>query len=99
MANKKVFAVYDDKVGAYMAPFFLQSQGQAIRSFTDAAKDPNTDFCRHPGDFTLFELAEYDELTGKFTNLHAPHSLGTALQAKALGSPELRDVSSERASQ
>lgn len=92
MAKRKAFAVYDTQVGAFLAPFFLQTAGQAVRSFMDASKDPNMEFSKHPGDYTLFELAEYDEETGKFTNLPTPHSLGTALQFVAQGSPEIRDL-------
>lgn len=75
----KVFAVYDTAVGSYMQPFFMQSKGQAIRSWLDAVNDEKTQFNHHPADFTLFELGEYDEDTGTFTNLEAKLPLGTAL--------------------
>lgn len=75
----KIFAVYDTAVAAYMQPFFMQSKGAAIRGWLDAAEDPKTQFNKHPGDFTLFELGEYDEETGKFENALTPINLGTAL--------------------
>lgn len=79
----KVYAVFDSAVGAYMQPFFMQSKGAALRAWLEAANDEKTQFHKHPGDFTLFELGEYDELTGTFTNHTAKMSLGTALEHKS----------------
>lgn len=76
----KIFAVYDSAVGAYMQPFFMQSKGQAIRAWQDTINDSKTQFHAHPSDFTLFELGEYDDENGTFTNLPAKLSLGTALE-------------------
>lgn len=72
----KVFSVFDSAVGAYMQPMFLHSRGQAIRSFNDAILDPSTNAGKHPDDFTLFYLGEFDDQTGKFSNLNTPESLG-----------------------
>lgn len=80
----KVFCVYDSKVEAYMSPFFMHSRGQAIRSFTDTLADPSTQFSKHPGDFTLFELGEYDDSTAKFSMLNTPLSLGVASEFLAV---------------
>lgn len=80
MSSKKVFAVYDSKVQAYMNPFCMETSGQAIRGWIDAVNDEKTAFNRHPDDFTLFELGIYDEQSGTFENLHTPISHGTALK-------------------
>lgn len=76
----KIYSVYDAKLEAYMQPFFMQTRGQALRAFTDTCNDTNTQFSKHPEDFTLFELGEYDDESGLFTNLEAKISLGTALE-------------------
>lgn len=60
----KVFAVYDQKAEAYLTPFFVNSKGLAIRSFTDAVNDPKV-LGKYPGDFTLFEIGEYDPIRGQ----------------------------------
>ena len=39
MSSKKVFAVYDSKVQAYMNPFCMETSGQAIRGWIDAVND------------------------------------------------------------
>lgn len=92
MSKLKVFAVYDSAVKAYMAPMFLQSKGQALRSWRDAVNDTTTQFSKHPSDFTLMELAEYDEETGRFENLTAPVSLGTALEHQPPKDPEIKNA-------
>lgn len=78
----KVFTVYDSKVEAYMSPFVMRSRGEAIRAWESTVNDPNTQFYKHPADFTLFEIAEWNEQKGKFENYSAPNSIGTALEFK-----------------
>lgn len=76
----RVFAVYDSKTEAYLQPFFMQTKGSAIRAWMDVVNDTSTQFHKHPTDFTLFEIAEYDDQTGKFTNHHTPISHGVAIE-------------------
>lgn len=78
----KIFTVYDSKMEAYMMPFFLQTRGAAIRAWMDSVNDLNTQFNKHPGDFTLFEIGEYDDETGNVSNYDAKVSIGTALEYK-----------------
>lgn len=75
----KMFAVYDSKVGAYMAPFFMSSTGQALRAFIDTASDKETQVGKHPEDFTLFELGEYDDSCAVIHSLDTPKSIGVAI--------------------
>lgn len=60
----EMFAIYDKAVGAFMAPFFCRSKGEAVRSFMDACSDGKTNFCQHPDDFRLFHLGSFDDVTG-----------------------------------
>jgi len=75
----KVFTVYDSKMEAYLAPFYAQAQGSAIRMFSDSINDKNHAFGKHPEDYTLFEIGSYDELTGTLIPLTAHKSLGTGV--------------------
>lgn len=81
--NVKVFAVYDSKAEAYMQPFFMQSKGQAIRSWQDVVEDEKTQFAKHPGDFTLFEIGEYNEEKGLLIPHQQKINLGSALETRA----------------
>lgn len=75
----KIYAIYDSKTEAHATPFFMQAHGQAIRAFTDVVNDPSTNINRHPADFTLFCLGEWDDNSGKFSPLDAKVNLGCAL--------------------
>lgn len=76
----KVFSVYDSKAEAFMAPFCMSTKGQATRAFTDLASDSKSNVAKHPMDFALFMLGEFDDATGQFKNLLAPESLGLATE-------------------
>lgn len=78
----KVFGIYDSKAEAYLPPFFMKSKGEAIRAITAHVSDPQHNFCKYAEDFTLFELGSWDDSTGVFTLLNAPHSLGVLLEFK-----------------
>ena len=81
----KVFSVYDTKAEAYVSPFFFPAVGLAIRGFVDEANNPNSQINKHPTDFALFELGEFDDSSGVFTCLPAPRNLGLAHEFLAVG--------------
>lgn len=60
----KIFTVLDKAVGAYLQPFFAQSKGEAIRSFSDAVNTPDHNFHKHASDFALYDIGEYDNKAG-----------------------------------
>lgn len=72
------FSIFDSKAEAYITPFAMKSLGQATRAFEDSANDPNHQFNKHAGDFTLFHIGTWDDQTCTFENLNAPINLGTA---------------------
>lgn len=73
----KMFAVLDTKVEAYQAPMSFRTRGQAIRAFQEACSDNNTQFHKHPDDFVLFEIGEYDETTGMLLPYEAKVPIGS----------------------
>lgn len=60
-----VFAVYDEKAAAFMAPFFMNSRGEAVRAFGDAVAEPSHSFSKHASDFVLYEIGDYDTGLGQ----------------------------------
>ncbi len=62
----KVFCVYDSAADAYLPPFFLPEQGQAIRVFGDCVNSADHQFGKHPGDYTLFFLGSFDDRSAGF---------------------------------
>ena len=76
----KVYAVYDSKVEAYMTPFNMTTRGQAVRAWQEVVNEPQSQFNKHPGDFTLFEVAEYCDIKGMYLSYDAKINIGTALE-------------------
>lgn len=71
---KLIYAVKDLAVQAFGQPFFLNSKGEATRSFGDEvnSKDPNSAIAKHPEDYELYEIATWDPQTGKIEPKEAP---------------------------
>jgi hypothetical protein len=75
----KVFTIYDSKALAYLPPFFVPTVGMGVRMFKDAINDKEHPFYLNKGDYTLYEIGEYDDNTGTITT-HAERSHGNGLQ-------------------
>jgi len=72
-------AIHDGKSESFGRPLFFRSYGEAERAFGDVVNDGKSDYARHPEDFTLFEVAAFDDSTGVVVPLAAPRVLATAL--------------------
>jgi len=64
----KMVAIRDRAADVYNTPAFVPSLGVAIRSFSDEVNrvDNNNQLNKHPEDFDLFYLGEYDDSSGEF---------------------------------
>ena len=62
----KVYSVYDSKAKAFLPPFFATNAGVAGRMMQEACSDQNHQFFKFAGDYTLFEVASFDDDTGIF---------------------------------
>lgn len=67
----QIFSVYDRQVNAFLQPFYCRTQGEAIRSFTEAVNDPNKPFGKYATDYALMGLGEFDDNSGSFL-VHDP---------------------------
>ena len=70
--SHKLFTIYDSKAEAHGLPFGQKTTGLAIRMFEQAVNDEQSSISRHPADYTLFEIAEYNECLGKI-DVHKNH--------------------------
>ena len=77
-----IYTIFDQASGAYMRPFYAQSDGQALRSFTDIAQDADHEIGKHPEDYSLFRIGTYDDNKGE---LHPEDKecMATALEVVA----------------
>lgn len=63
-----IFCVKDRAIDAYGNPMFMQTKGQAVRTFTDEVNRENkeSNLYLHPDDFDLYFLGTYDSQSGSF---------------------------------
>jgi len=87
----KVFCLQDIKAGFFMQPFMFPSTGQAVRAIMDLCSEPQTTIARHPADFILWQIAEWDDSNALYLPLPQYESLGScvALLPKANAPQEL----------
>ena len=79
--KQQVFSIYDSKAQAYFPPFCLHNPQMAIRQFSDMVIDPESRISKHPEDYTLFQLGEWDDQTSKYKiSKNSPESLGNGVQ-------------------
>lgn len=80
MAKIKMFCAYDGRLKIFMTPFFMMHTGQALRHWEEGVSDPSTMVCKHPADFVLFEVGEFDVDTGALAGPPHPVQIATALE-------------------
>ncbi len=77
--KSKMFVIYDSKAEAYLQPWFLTTEGQAKRAMADCVNDKDHNFGRHPEDYTLFEIGEFNDQDAR-VEWNAPKSLGNGIE-------------------
>lgn len=91
----KIFAVFDSKAASFGTPFVDQSESSATRNFGDAVRDgsnPNNLWHKHPEDFSLFQIGEFDSLSGELVPC-IPKNLITASAIQSLnGAPDIKEL-------
>lgn len=92
--DRLIFSVFDSKAAAFLAPFFVRTEAEAVRWFGLMCRNPEHDFGRFAEDFMLFELGSFREETGVITPLASPRSvvLGSVLKATLEQRSPLREV-------
>lgn len=63
----RVYSIFDSKAAVYSRPFFEHTDSTAERMFADAVGDPETPIGRHPEDYTLHYVGEWDEFVAKLS--------------------------------
>lgn len=63
------YVIFDQKALTYSQPMFAVSDGSMIRSFADRVNEGGNEFSRHPEDYDLFRIGEYDDVVGVITML------------------------------
>lgn len=88
MAVLKICTFRDSKAAAFGPLMCFNTLGLAARAFEQAVQDPQTLISRHPSDFSMWELGEFDNVEGTFKIHNVPINLGGADQyVKHLSAP------------
>lgn len=75
---QKIFSIFDEKAEAFMQPFYCETSGVAIRHITDCLSNPDHQFSKHPSDYTLFNLGEFNNLDGSIN--HNKKAIGNLVE-------------------
>jgi len=71
--KKVYYAVYDRKAEMFSTPFLEIKDGTAIRAVQDhVINNKDHAFAKHPSDFSLHRLGEFDDITGVITGQDTP---------------------------
>lgn len=70
--KKIIVAVRDLKAETFFQPIVADNLAVAMRNFADAAANPDMTIVKHPEDYALYRLGDYDMLTGIISGLDQP---------------------------
>ncbi len=88
-----IYSVFDVASGAYMRPFFLMSDAQALRSFTDIATDREHEVGKHPEDYSLVRIGTFDDSKA---SLHPEDVQVLVTALEVIASSRVRDPVKQR---
>lgn len=71
----QIVAIRDTQHNGYSQPAYVPTLGIAIRSFADEVNNPQSPMNKHPRDYDLYHLGEWDDETGQFTNNDLPRKI------------------------
>lgn len=61
-----VYTIHDTKAVTYNQPFFALNHAVAKRLVSDVVSDVNTPFGRHPADYRVYCIGQFDDQLGRF---------------------------------
>lgn len=76
--KQQVYSILDVKSSVFSQPFFMVSKGVALRNFGDLVNDPQTTISKHPSDFKLYFIGEFDDNSGGLSPLAQPEFICSA---------------------
>lgn len=83
MSIVNVYAIRDNKIGAYGTPFCSQSDVTATRSLIRAVQDDTLQLSMFAEDFDLYTFGRFDDSTGHFDLLEAPKFVCSAVSLRS----------------
>lgn len=62
-----LFSIHDQALQAYMPPWTAPARGVAHRMFQDELQNAQGNMSKHPDDYTLYHIGEYDDTNALIT--------------------------------
>lgn len=85
----KCCQIYDSASNSFLRPFYVTDQKVAARFFNDMVNDPNDPVGKHPADYTLYYISDWDDKDGLHTTIDHREDMGNGQMY--LKSPEFPD--------
>lgn len=82
----EVFSIHDEKATAFLPPFILPNNAMAQRIFSDCINSEDHQFAKHPADYTLFRLGQFNDMDGTFILKDTKQSLGNGVEFRRMDS-------------
>jgi len=76
----QIYNIYDTGPKVWRFPLFHICHRDFMDSWVESVNNPKSEFYKHPGDYTLFHIGEYDDVTCKFNMFDAPIRLSCAIE-------------------
>lgn len=80
--NLKIYSIYDRQLAAYANPFFSPTHGSALRAFADHVNENGTPANKHPEDYELYFIGNFNDQAGQIDGTTKPERIGTAAEYK-----------------
>lgn len=84
----QMFSILDKALGAYRPPHPAHTEAQAVRAFGDLLEEPQLEFFKHPTDYSLHHVGEWDDGLGLFSPAEHKRLVVEASALLALKSPQ-----------
>jgi hypothetical protein len=77
-----IVSIYDKATQAYMRPFTVPTEGQAVRMFQDEVLREGSEIGAHPEDYSMFLIGSFNDNDGLLED-YEPRVLSRAHEVKA----------------
>ena len=88
------YTVYDEKAETFGHPFFVSTEGVALRMLQTWSNNTQSLINQHPEDFTLYQCGYWLDNEAKFDSLAQPKFIAKANQVTKPIDQQLKEVSS-----
>lgn len=83
----KLTSIFDAKLAIFGPPQIALTEAAAIRQFSDDVNNAQGNLSKHPEDYSLWYIGDYDDETASFSQA-VPKNLVTASALKSVMSPD-----------